>query len=88
MQELSSEYINQLEQKLSALQDQLSKKDNQIATLENKVISLEEKLLWFRRREFGKKSEKFLADDPNQLKLDLFPDELTPSQKRDRKSVV
>ena len=83
MQELSSEYINQLEQKLSALQDQLSKKDNQIATLENKVISLEEKLLWFRRREFGKKSEKFLADDPNQLKLDLFPDELTPSQKRD-----
>ena len=70
MQELSSEYINQLEQKLSALQDQLSKKDNQIATLENKVISREEKLLWLRRIEFGKKREKILDDNPKQLKLD------------------
>jgi hypothetical protein len=51
-----------LEQKIERLEKGIVERDSKIETLINELIAL-------RRRIFGRSSERFLPEDPNQLSL-------------------
>jgi len=53
---------------VESLQTQLIERDQ-------KILYLEEQLAWFTRQIFGKKSERLVDTDPEQLKLDGFESE-------------
>ena len=42
-----------------------------IAERDKQIASMQQEILWLRRKVFGHSSEKYHADDPNQLKLDF-----------------
>ena len=62
-----------LEQKIERLEKGIFERDSKIETLINELIAL-------RRRMFGRSSERFLPEDPNQLSLAFEGDESLPEE--------
>lgn len=77
------ERIIQLEEECARLKNTLVAKDEKIASLENQ-------LLWFRKKIFGRMSEKHLPLDPNQLSLfdsePLTSEQISEVEKANEKS--
>lgn len=66
---MTTEQQEALLRKIETLEKELSSKDKKIAILDKKVATLQDELIWFRRKYFGKMSEKHLPLDPAQLLL-------------------
>src|SRR5674536_22419 len=62
-----------LEQKIERLEKGIFERDSKIETLINELIAL-------RRRMFGRSSERFLPEDPNQLSLAFEGEESLPEE--------
>ena len=58
--------------------------NTEVETLLNKVSSLEEQLAWFHRQVFGKRSEKFVQPNHEQLLLAGFEDMHLPEQEKQK----
>lgn len=69
-EELQQEIVR-LKSLLEKKDELLEKKDEQIQKKEEKIQKLTDQLVYFRRAMFGRSSERFIKDDPNQLKLDF-----------------
>lgn len=69
-EELQQEIVR-LKSLLEKKDELLDKKDEQIQKKEEKIQKLTDQLVYFRRAMFGRSSERFIKDDPNQLKLDF-----------------
>jgi len=67
--------IDALEAQNKELITEIAKKDRQI----NKLI---DHLAWFRHKFFSKSSEKYIAEDPNQRKIDWGGTEVLPEEKQ------
>ena len=57
---------------LESLQNQLAERNTQLAERDAKIIYLEEQIDWFKRQIFGKKSERVVDVNHEQLKFDGF----------------
>lgn len=63
------------ESTVESLKTQLAERDQQILECGQKIIHLEEQLGWLKRQIFGKKSERIIDANPEQLKFDGFEGE-------------
>lgn len=58
----------------------IEKKEAQVERLEFQVAKLTNELLYLRRKLFGRSSERYVPEDPNQLKLDFGGEETLPEE--------
>ncbi|MBV5343918.1 hypothetical protein JZU68_10105, partial [bacterium] len=64
----------ELEQKTAELSQRdtlLSQRDAELVKLKEENLKMEQELLYFKRVMFGKKSERFIPQDPSQLCLNF-----------------
>lgn len=61
----------QLSARVSTLEEERNTLEQQLSTLQEKYQLTQEELTWLKRQLFGRKSERFLGADPNQLTLEL-----------------
>jgi hypothetical protein len=66
----------------------LLEKDNQIKTLEEDKHKMEQELLYLRRKMFGKMSERFIPNNPDQLCLQFGAQEQLKEETPDIKPVL
>ena len=79
--------LNNSENELNASKEELNTSKEELKTSESvrialdlKVESLLSDLLWLRRQLFGRKTERYLPEDPNQLKLDFEGLDVLPEE--------
>jgi transposase len=79
-----SDLENEIVQLLSIVDTQ----DTLIEKQEFQIRHLQNELLILRRKLFGQKSERYISEDPNQLKLDFGGDEVLPQEEQARLEAI
>lgn len=74
-----------LRAEISRQKQALSQQNQTIATLEDHVLLMQARIAWFERQQFGKKSEKFRVEDPNQLCLGFDLEQKDPEPQAETK---
>lgn len=64
-----AEYIAELEAKISSISEELAAVSKERDNLQGVIIKMSDELRNLRRMMFGRKSERFIAEDPSQLYL-------------------
>ena len=79
----ASELQKEIGQLLSLIKQQdtqLEEKDSLIEKKDFQLEKLKNELLYLRRALFGRKSERYVKDDPNQLRLDFGGEDVLPEE--------
>ncbi|MDR0207089.1 MAG: hypothetical protein LBI45_07545, partial [Bacteroidales bacterium] len=72
--------ITQKDTQLEQKDTQLEQKDTQLEQKDSVIEKLKNELLILRRKLFGRSSERYVKEDPNQLKLDFVGVETLPEE--------
>ena len=64
-----AEYIAELEAKISSISEELAAVSKERDNLQGVILKMSDELRNLRRMMFGRKSERFIAEDPSQLSL-------------------
>lgn len=72
--------IESLESKLSSKEKELKDAEEARKALASKIEALSNELLWLRRQMFGQKTERYIPEDPKQLKLDFEGLDILPEE--------
>lgn len=76
------------EQKIARLEKALSERETLVADLTSKNEKLTNEVLYLRRRLFGRSSERFVPEDPNQLSLAFEGEEVLAEEKAEADTEV
>ena len=76
----TEELLQQLEGVLEENKTKLEEKDRELKVLEKKYQSVISELLLLRKKLFGSSSERFIPEDPSQLKLKFEEQESIPEE--------
>jgi transposase len=66
---------------VSTLQSRIEKQENIIKEQKDEISSLQQRMEWLERKVWGKSSEKFIAPDPAQRRIDFEGMEMLPEEK-------
>jgi transposase len=79
--------IAELKNNIEKYETVIKERENAIKERENAIKELQEELEWFKRQIFGKRSEKIIPHNENQLEFDGFGN-LQKEEKEDKKTVT
>lgn len=77
------EVVSKLKNNVTELEGNISELKGSVSKLESKLSKAEQELSWFRKKIFGKMSERFIASDPDTRQLDIFGEQLSETEKHD-----
>jgi transposase len=77
-----------VEKEIAQLLSIVDAKDTLIESQQCQIKNLQNELLILRRKLFGRKSERYISEDPNQLKLDFGGVEVLPEEEQVRLEAI
>ena len=80
-----AEYIAELEAKISSISEEMEALSKERDHLQEVILKMSDELRNLRRMMFGRRSERFIAEDPAQLSLSFDGVDMQSRQRRHRR---